>query len=106
MGSEPTSNPESSADSGTEHPVPKGIYGVTYQRYPIATYVQLPPMLAPFVQLPGLDHILLIGRPTADVSGGMAGYRDVCPKALRAAAPFLIVLDRPGVEELDPKYRW
>lgn len=102
-----SSAPESSQSSGTiAKPPPVGIYGVTYQRYPIASYIQLPGVLAPFVQLPGLDHILLIGRPTADPSGGLREYRDVCPKSIRSAAPFIIVLDRPDAEYKDPKYRW
>ncbi|KDD73324.1 hypothetical protein H632_c2298p0, partial [Helicosporidium sp. ATCC 50920] len=73
--------------------VPKGIYGVTYQRYPIASYVNLPSVLQPFVALPFLDHILLIGRPTADKSGGLSNYRAICPKRLRREAPFIIILD-------------
>ena len=103
MGSSPS--PAAGNSFKEKHKDLEGIYGVTYQRYPIASYIQLPGVLQPFVQMPGLDHILLIGRPTADVSGGLQGYRDVCPKQLRAAAPFLIVLDKPGAE-LDPKYRW
>lgn len=86
--------------------VPKGIYGVTYQRYPIASYVNLPSVLQPFVALPFLDHILLIGRPTADKSGGLSNYRAICPKRLRREAPFIIILDEPGKAKDDPKYIW
>ena len=51
-----------------------------------------------------------VGRPTADASGGLARYQEVCPKEMRAAAPFLIVIDDPGKVEAgynDPKgYIW
>lgn len=105
VGSDASTEP---AEQVQEKPrkIPKGIYGVTYQRYPIVSYVSLPAVLQPFVALPFLDHVLLIGRPTGDKSGGLDGYRAVCPKRIRREAPFLIVLDDEGRKPEDEKYIW
>ncbi|GAB4819106.1 hypothetical protein N2152v2_006152 [Parachlorella kessleri] len=84
----------------------EGIYGVDYSKYPIASYVKLPSALQPFVNLPGLDHYMVVARPTMDKSGGLAGYREVVPKTVRAAAPFLIVVDEPGTTVQDKGYLW
>lgn len=88
----------------------EGMLGVSFQKYPLANYVKLPVVLQPFLNLPVLDHYLIVGRPTADKSGGLELYRQSCPKEMRAAAPFLIVIDDPGKLEAgykDPKgYIW
>lgn len=44
-------------------------------RYPISSYVKLPAALQPFVELPWLDHYLVVARPTMDKSGGLHNYR-------------------------------
>lgn len=86
----------SSSAEGSDYQPPQGVLGVSFQKYPIASYVKLPAPLQPFLQLPILDHYLIVGRPTADKSGGLELYRECCPKEMRAAAPFLIVIDEPG----------
>ena len=47
------------------------------QKYPIAGYVKLPYALQPFVQLPYLDHVVVVAKPSGDVSGGLENYREV-----------------------------
>ena len=74
-------------------------------RYRVANYVHLPRILSPLMKLPGLRSFLIIGRPTMDRSGGLAGYRDSAPKSARRRAPFLVVIDTPG-QVPEPKYRW
>lgn len=49
----------------------------TLQKYPIAGYVKLPAALTPFVSLPSLDHVVVVAKPTGDVSGGLENYREV-----------------------------
>lgn len=46
------------------------------QKYPIAGYVKLPSTLKPFVSLPSLDHVVVVAKPTGDVSGGLDNYRE------------------------------
>lgn len=47
------------------------------QRYPISGYIQLPMALQPFVQLPIMDHVIVVAKPSGDVSGGLEHYREV-----------------------------
>lgn len=49
------------------------------QKYPIAGYVKLPAALQPFVQLPYLDHVIVVAKPSGDISGGLEHYREVRP---------------------------
>ena len=90
------------------HPEGDGVEHVDYKKYLLKGYVDLPSFLKPILDLPILDHYLIVGLPTMAPSSGLAGYRDVVPKAKRAAAPFLIVIDSPGrlKEWKDEKYIW
>ena len=47
------------------------------QRYPISGYIKLPYALQPFVQLPIMDHVVVVAKPSGDVSGGLEKYREV-----------------------------
>lgn len=47
------------------------------QRYPISGYIKLPYALQPFVQLPIMDHVVVVAKPSGDVSGGLENYREV-----------------------------
>lgn len=73
-----------------------GIPYLDYRRYLIKPFIKLPIILQPFLRLPFFDHYLVIGCPTGSPSAGLEGYREVVSKAVRAAAPFLVVIDKPG----------
>ena len=47
------------------------------QRYPISGYIKLPAALQPFVQLPIMDHVIVVAKPSGDISGGLENYREV-----------------------------
>jgi len=85
-----------------------GIPGVDYRIYPIKGYVNLPSALEPFLIFTRLDHYLIVGRPTMAPSSGLRHHRRVTPKSVRADAPFMIVIDKPGMlkEWKDDKYIW
>lgn len=83
-----------------------GLYRVDYQRYPIAGYIKLPYALQPFVQLPIMDHVVVVAKPSGDVSGGLENYREAVPKPERAAAPIFAVIDAPGKKIKDKGYLW
>lgn len=85
---------------------PSGTYRVDYQKYPIAGYVKLPAALQPFVQLPYLDHVIVVAKPSGDVSGGLEGYRESVSKTERAAAPIFAVIDAPDKVVKDKGYLW
>lgn len=89
-------------------PKQQGQPNIDWRSMPLKGYVNLPSVLQPFLNLPYLDHYLIIGRPTMAPSCGLAKYREVTPKADRAAAPFLIVIDKPGMlkDWKDDKYIW
>ena len=76
------------------------------QRYPIVGYINLPSALQPFVSLPNLDHVVVVAKPSGDVSGGLDGYRDAVPKPSRSAAPIFAVMDVPGRRVKDKGYLW
>ncbi|EFN59064.1 expressed protein [Chlorella variabilis] len=101
----------STAWTDGEHPPSKleresGTYRVDYQKYPIAGYVKLPYALQPFVQLPYLDHVVVVAKPSGDVSGGLENYRESVSKPERAAAPIFAVIDTPGKVVKDKGYLW
>ena len=95
---------EAATDAGGDG---EGVLGVDYQRFPLQGYVELPAILQPFVTT-FVDHYLLVGRPSMAPSCGLRGYRKAVPKATRAAAPFILVIDKPGalVKWRDEKYIW
>ena len=95
---------EAAGDGDGDNP---GVLGVDYQRYPLQGYVELPAILQPFVAT-FVDHYILVGRPSMAPSCGLRGYRKVVPKATRAAAPFIMVVDKPGALKnwQDEKYIW
>jgi hypothetical protein len=80
----------------SEGNTPVGIPYLDYKRYLIKPYLKLPKILQPFLRLPFFDHYLVIGCPTGSPSAGLEGYKEVVPKAVRAKAPFLVVIDKPG----------
>ena len=47
------------------------------QRYPISGYIKLPAALQPCVQLPIMDHVIVVAKPSGDISGGLDNYREV-----------------------------
>jgi hypothetical protein len=47
------------------------------QKYPISGYIKLPAALQPFVNLPIMDHVVVVAKPTGDISGGLEHYREV-----------------------------
>lgn len=49
------------------------------QKYPISGYIKLPAALQPFVNLPIMDHVVVVAKPSGDVSGGLEHYREVRP---------------------------
>lgn len=73
-----------------------GIPNLDYRKHLVKRYLKLPAVFRPFISLPFLDHYLVIGRPTMAPSAGLENYRKVVPKAVRAAAPFVVVIDKPG----------
>jgi hypothetical protein len=87
---------------------PKGIPMVDYRNYPLKGYVDLPKAIISLLQATKMDYYLIIGRPTAAPSAGLKGYKDVTTKKDRSEAPFIVVIDKPGMLEefKDPKYIW
>jgi len=85
-----------------------GIKHVEYKKYALKGYVEIPEVLKPFMDALKLDHYVICSLPTMAPSVGLAGHRDTVPKAVRAAAPFLIVVDEPGklAGYEDNKYVW
>lgn len=85
-----------------------GIKHVEYKKYALKGYVQIPAVLKPFMDALKLDHYVICSLPTMAPSVGLAGHRDTVPKAVRSAAPFLIVVDEPGklAGYEDNKYVW
>lgn len=53
------------------------------QRYPISGYIKLPYALQPFVQLPIMDHVVVVAKPSGDVSGGLENYREASAGGMR-----------------------
>lgn len=85
-----------------------GIPHVEYKKYALKGYVQIPAVVKPFLDALKLDHYVICSLPTMAPSVGLAGHRDTVPKAVRSAAPFLIVVDEPGklADYKDDKYVW
>lgn len=63
------------------------------QKYPISGYIKLPAALQPFVNLPIMDHVVVVAKPSGDVSGGLEHYREVG----RAGALLLLRMRGGGI---------
>jgi hypothetical protein len=88
--------------------VSKGIPMVDYRNYPLKGYVNLPSPIIGLLQATKMDYYLIIGRPTAARSAGLGGYKEVTSKKERSDAPFIVVIDEPGMltHFKDSKYIW
>ena len=86
----------------------KGVPMVDYRNYPLKGYVDLPSAILALLNTTKMDYYLIIGRPTAAPSAGLKGYKEVTTKKERSEAPFIVVIDEPGMlqEYKDPKYIW
>lgn len=86
----------------------KGVPMVDYRNYPLKGYVNLPSPIISLLQATKMDYYLIIGRPSAAASAGLVGYKEVTTKKERSDAPFIVVIDKPGMlEEFeDSKYIW
>ena len=89
-------------------PPQHGVPMVDYRSYPLKGYVDIPQALVSLLKMTCMDHYLVIGRPTMAPSAGLTGYKEVTTKEERQAAPFIIVIDKPGMLEsyTDNKYIW
>lgn len=86
----------------------KGVDMVDYRKYPMKGYVDLPSAIIGLLRATSMDYYLIIGRPSSAASAGLRGYREVTTKKERSDAPFIVVIDEPGMlEEFDDsKYIW
>lgn len=97
---------ETSEPSGVQRSGLSGVYRVDYQKYPISGYIKLPAALQPFVNLPIMDHVVVVAKPSGDVSGGLEHYREALSKDERRGAPIFAVIDQPGKSIKDKSYLW
>jgi hypothetical protein len=82
--------------------------GCHYSLYNTETYVgrELPSALRAAIAS-WRDKVLVVARPTMDVSAGLAHYREVTTKQQRKAALAVVVVDQPGQQPpQDDKYHW
>lgn len=86
----------------------KGIDMVDYRKYPMKGYVDLPSPIIGLLSATSMDYYLIVGRPSSASSAGLRGYREVTTKKERRDAPFIVVIDEPGMLEQyeDSKYIW
>jgi hypothetical protein len=86
----------------------KGVDMVDYRKYPMKGYVDLPSPIIGLLSATSMDYYLIIGRPSSAPSAGLRGYREVTTKKERSDAPFIVVIDEPGMLEQfdDSKYIW
>jgi len=86
----------------------RGIPMLDYRQFPLKGYVDVPKAIVSLLELTNMAYYLIIGRPTMAPSAGLAGYKEVTTKKERANAPFLIVVDKPGLLDtvVDTKYIW
>lgn len=86
----------------------KSIPMVDYRNYPLKGYVDLPGPILSLLNTTKMDYYLIVGRPTSAPSAGLKGYKDVTTKKERSDAPFIVVIDEPGMlqQYKDTKYIW
>ena len=85
-----------------------GVDMVDYRKYPMKGYVDLPSPIIGLLSATSMDYYLIVGRPSSASSAGLRGYREVTTKKERSDAPFIVVIDEPGMLEQfdDFKYIW